>query len=175
MVNNATIAPLQLLVVAFDEPDFSGKIAEELNKVRDAKLIRIVDGLVVHKDKTGHIQTVEKSDLSFEEVGEYGAVLGALLGLGSGDENIVKDVSSSMQATFEERYEFGLDKEDVANIADELQEDSAALFLLIEHVWATPLRDAMRQANGVLLAQDFLSPELLIGIGAQAHAEAVSV
>jgi uncharacterized membrane protein len=174
MADVLKIAPLQLIVVAFDKPDFSGKILDELNKARDANLIRVVDGLVVHKDENGAIHSVEKSDLSFEEIGTYGAVLGTMLGLGSGDEDVVMATADNMQASFEKRYQFGLDKEDVSAIADEMEDDTAALFLLIEHVWALPLRNAMRQAGGILLAQDFLSPELLIGIGMQANAQAVS-
>jgi hypothetical protein len=35
-----------------------------------------------------------------------------------------------------------------------------------EHTWAIPLRDALRASGGIMVAQDFLSPEALIGLGA---------
>ena len=174
MNNEMQIGPLQLLVVGFEGPDFTGKIADELDKARKGNLIRVVDSLGVYKEKSGELQVRQKSDLSFEEIGAYGAVLGALLGIGSGDENVAKASAAMVKQNFEERYEFGLDKEDIEDIANELPKDSAALFLLIEHLWAIPIRDAMREAGGMLVSQDFLSPELLVGIGQQAYASAAT-
>ncbi len=40
------------------------------------------------------------------------------------------------------------------------------MLLVIEHTWAIPLRDAIRASGGIMIAQDFLSPEALIAIGA---------
>ena len=34
------IGPVQLLVVAFDEPHFTGAMVEELNRLRESDLIR---------------------------------------------------------------------------------------------------------------------------------------
>lgn len=159
------IAPLQLLMVGFEGPKFEGRIAKELDKLRGSNLVRIVDGVVIYKNSKGEVEVQEKSDLSFEEAGQYGAVIGALLGVGSGSAAIVQTSAEDMAASFERRYEFGLDKEDLADITENMENDTAGLVLLLEHLWAQPLRDALRDAGGVLLAQDFLSPELLISIG----------
>jgi hypothetical protein len=37
---------------------------------------------------------------------------------------------------------------------------------MVEHLWALPLRNVVREAGGILLSQDFLSPETLIGLAA---------
>jgi len=50
-------------------------------------------------------------------------------------------------------------------LTENIPAGDAMLILLIEHVWAIPFRNAVRDAGGVLLAQDFLSPELLISVG----------
>lgn len=39
--------------------------------------------------------------------------------------------------------------------------------MLIEHVWLMPLRDAIRAQKGRFLAHEFLSLEVLAGIGAE--------
>jgi uncharacterized membrane protein len=167
------IAPLQLLVVEFDKPDFTGKVADELDKARDSGLIRVVDGAIIYKDKDGAVTTRQKSDLSFEEIGTYGAVLGALLGVGAsdGDEDIARASAGAMRESFEERYQYGLDLEDVTEMVEGLPKNSVTMFLLLEHLWATPLRDALRESGGMLVSQDFLSPELLVSIGRQAKAQ----
>ena len=164
-VDLSTVGPLQILAVDFSEPTFSGKIRSELQKLRDQEMIRIVDGVAVQKDAAGDIIVLEESDLSSEENEQYGAIIGALIVIGSGDTEIAKQTSEYVAESFNERYEYGLDKQDLEDLADNIPNGDAALVLLIEHVWAIPFRNAVRDAGGVLLAQDFLSPELLISVG----------
>src|SRR4051794_38928655 len=76
------IGPVQLLVVAFDEPHFTGAIVEELNRLRQNDLIRLLDVLVVQKDLDGLVTAVQASDLSVGEAEDLGATTGALIGLG---------------------------------------------------------------------------------------------
>lgn len=164
------IGPLQLLAVAFDQPNFKGDIRRELQKLRDNKLIRIVDGIAVQKDTKGKLTVIEESDLTSDENRVYGAVIGGLIGIGSGDAEIAQATSDYVAEGFHERYEYGLDKEDLEDLAKQIPNGDAAMILLIEHVWAVPLRNAMRDAGGLLLAQDFLSPELLVGMGQEVFA-----
>jgi hypothetical protein len=46
-----------------------------------------------------------------------------------------------------------------------LPDGSSALVLAIEHLWAVPLRDAVRDAGGVVLAHRTFTPEDLIALG----------
>jgi uncharacterized membrane protein len=162
------IGPLQLLAVAFSQPDFQGKIQDELDKLRESKLIRIVDGMAVQKTETGKLIVMQASDLTSEENRRYGAVIGGLIGIGSGDAEVAQQTSDYVAEHFNKRYDYGLDAEDLRELAEQMQTGDAAIILLIEHVWAQPLRNAMREAGGMLLAQDFLSPELLISMGHEA-------
>jgi hypothetical protein len=52
-----------------------------------------------------------------------------------------------------------------ARLLDELPDGSSALVLAIEHLWAVPLRDAVRDAGGIVLAHRSLTPEDLIALG----------
>ena len=164
----STVGPLQILAVDFSEPTFSGKIRDELQKLRDHEFIRIVDGIAIQKDASGNVIVLEESDLSSEQNEQYGAIIGALIGLGSGDVEIAQQNSAYVAERFNERYEYGLDKEDLEDLTDNIPNGDAVLVLLIEHVWAIPFRNAVRDEGGILLAQDFLSPELLISVGQEA-------
>src|SRR3954463_15198872 len=84
------IGPVQLLVVAFDEPHVTGKIMDELNRLRVNDLIRLLDVLVVQKDLEGVVTAVQASDLSVGEAEELGATIGALIGLGYDGEDGMK-------------------------------------------------------------------------------------
>lgn len=169
-LNLKEIGPLQVLAVAFHKPDFTGKIREELQRLRDQKFIRIVDGIVVQKSNTGEITALEESDMTKDESKAFGAVIGGWIGIGSGNTMTTMQASEEMAEKFQERYEYGLDKEDLHDMAEGIPNGDAALVLLIEHRWLIPFRNALREGGGTLLAQDFLSPELLMSMGQVAAA-----
>ena len=49
------LGPVQMLVLGFAEPNFTGKIAAELDRLREHEFVKIVDALVVSKDDEGNI------------------------------------------------------------------------------------------------------------------------
>ena len=81
-----TIGPVQMMVIGFAEPNFTGKIAAELDRLRKLEFLKIVDALVVQKDDDGNITALQVSDLSQDEAKEMGAIAGALVGFGYGDD-----------------------------------------------------------------------------------------
>lgn len=168
------IGPLQLMVVAFDSPDFTGKIADEFLALAATDLIKVVDAVVVAKDPNGELTVLEVSGLNDEEFSKYGAYIGALFGIGTGDEMLAEKIAAASAERFQERYLYGLTGDDLDEIDKVIPKNGAALAILIDHRWAIPLRNAMREAGGLLLAQDFLSPELLIGLGSEIYEEATT-
>jgi uncharacterized membrane protein len=83
------IGPVQLLVVSFEEPNFTGEVIEELTRLRESKVIRLIDALAVEKSLDGDLTVVQWSDLSVDEAEGLGATVGALIGLGiSGEEGM---------------------------------------------------------------------------------------
>src|ERR1700752_42219 len=83
------IGPVQMLVLGFAEPNFTGKIAAELDRLREHELIKIVDALVVNKDEKGEVTALQASDRSQDEATEMGEIAGALIGFGYGTEEAV--------------------------------------------------------------------------------------
>ncbi|MFL5736722.1 MAG: hypothetical protein ACJ76P_05220 [Actinomycetota bacterium] len=161
--------PVQILVVGFDNIEFTGKILGELRRLKEHDIVRLVDLVVVAKDSDGEVAGVELSDLSQEEREQFGAILGALIGLGmDGDEETLEAgaIAGALAA------EDGLLGEDTMwSVADTIPADSTAAVALIEHRWAIPLRDAIRGAGGVPLADGWIHPEDLVAIGAMASAD----
>jgi uncharacterized membrane protein len=84
--------PIQMLVLGFDDPSFTGEILPELARLNDEDVIRLVDLLVVSKNADGEVEVLRSSSLSGEDAEAFGAVVGALigLGLGAGDDDVAE-------------------------------------------------------------------------------------
>ncbi len=160
-----TIGPVQMLVLGFAEPEFTGRIAGELDKLREHEFVRIVDALVVRKDDDGDVTALQVSDLSTDEAMEFGAIAGALIGLGAGD------VEAGAEAgALEGADGHVLPDEDLWFAADAIPPGSAAAVLLIEHLWAIPLRDSIVAAGGTALVDEWIHPADLVAVGLEGAA-----
>lgn len=160
------IGPVQLLVVAFDEPNFTGAIVEELNRLRASDQIRLLDVLVVQKDLDGDVTAVQVSDLSVEESEELGALIGALIGLGvDGEEGMVAGALLGAEAGADGHL---IPDSEMYDVADSIPAGSAAAMALIEHVWAVPLRNAIAEAGGAPVSDTWIHPLDLVEIGLEA-------
>ena len=155
--------PVQIMVVGFRETNFQGEVLAELKRLKELDIVRLVDLVVVTKDTGGEIIGVELSDLTTEETAELGAIAGALVGLGmDGEDGAEAGAIAGAEAT-----EGGiLGEEEMWSIADSIPLGTTAAVALIEHRWAIPLRDAIRDAGGVPLADSWIHPEDLVALGA---------
>jgi len=158
-----TIGPVQLLVISFDKPDFTGEILEELNRLRENDVIRLIDALAVQKGMDGSLVALQWSDLSIEEAEGLGATVGALLGLGlDGEAGMEAGAIAGMEAGSDGHL---IDEAEVWDVADAIEPGGAAAIALIEHLWAVPLRAAIARAGGVPISDEWVHPLDLIEIG----------
>ena len=158
------LGPVQLLTVGFDEPNFTGAIMDEFKRLREHDIVRLVDVLIVAKDDDGNVTQLEVSDLP--ELEEYGALAGALLGLGAaGEAGIEAGAEIGAEAMADGRM---YDPEEVWVLADQIPPGMVAAIVMLEHRWAIPLRDAITGAGGAVLVDEWIHPEDLVRYGAEA-------
>jgi uncharacterized membrane protein len=165
------IGPVQLLVLAFDQPHFQGEVLAELDRLKENDVVRVIDAVVVHKDANGEVEVVKRSDLSDDEAAEFGAVVGALVGLGAGG---LEGAEAGARAGAESAAE-GVDvfpEEEAWDVVADIPADSAAALVLLEHRWAIGLRDALASAGGMRVADGFIHPLDLVAVGVIAAEEA---
>jgi len=163
------MGPVQILVVGFGEDaQFKGKALDELKRLRDADLVHVIDLLAVHKNDDGSIDKIEISD--DDELLKLGAVAGALIGFGAAGEEGAEVGALAGAAAMADGSMF--DEDQVWYIADAIPEGMTAVVGVLEHTWAIPLRDAIRGAGGVPLADSWLHPEDLLAVGAEIGLEA---
>jgi uncharacterized membrane protein len=157
------IGPVQMLIVGFDEPKFKGEVLEELKRLKEEDIIRLIDLAVVRKDDEGNIETLHTSDLSEDEAMEFGAYVGALIGLGAaGEEGAEAGAVAGAEALADQQV---FDDDQVWYVADAIPNGTAAGIALIEHRWAIPLRDAIARAGGMPLADEWIHATDLVAIG----------
>jgi uncharacterized membrane protein len=158
-----TVGPVQLLVVAFDRPNFTGGIIQELVRLRENDMIRLIDVLAVEKTESGDLTALQWSDLSIAEAQDMGELAGALIGIGEAGE---AGIDAGMRAGREAGAGGHLiDDAEVWDLADSIPNGSAAAIALIEHVWAKPLRDAIVSAGGAAVCDEWVHPLDLVDIG----------
>jgi len=166
------IGPVQLLVIGFEKPDFHGEIVDELERLRENDMVRVIDALAVYKDSEGEMEVMHLSNLTRDEAIELGSKVAALIGLGiEGEEGLEKGAEIGAEEAAEHGIEVFPD-EPAWDVLDDIPNDSAAALVLLEHHWAVPLRDAIARAGGFRLAEGMIGPQDLVHIGLMTAAEA---
>ena len=165
------LGPVQIVVLGFDKPNFTGAILAELSRLKASDTVRLIDGALVNKNAVGDITIAKRSDLTEEEAKEFGGVVGALIGLGvDGFDGAAAGSAAGTAAASD-----GIDLFDPAkhwDLLEEIPNDSAAAILMLEHRWLTKLTDAIRDTGGFHIADGWIYPEDLIEIGLVAAGEA---
>ena len=165
-----TFGPVQMLVVGFDSDEFTGKIREELQRLKEHDIVRVIDLLAVRKSEDGELEILQESDLTQDEAVEFGALIGALVGFGAGGEEEATIAAVAGAAELEDGHVF--DDSEVWYLGDAIPPGTAAAIALLEHRWAIPLRDKIIEAGGVALADEWIHPRDLIAVGAMAEGAA---
>ena len=65
--------PVQVLVVGFDQPKFSGDVLAEFVRLREAGIVRLVDLLLVSRTEDGRLETLEAPEAGAADLGGLAA------------------------------------------------------------------------------------------------------
>jgi hypothetical protein len=134
------MGPVQVLVVGFDRPAFSGEILAEFARLRQAGIVRLVDLLLVSRAGDGAVETLAAP--AGTDTG-LGGLAAALLGQAEGEDETGVDTAG----------------DSVWSLADAVPPESVAAVALIEHIWAGPLNAAIQKAGGAPLEETWLAPD----------------
>jgi uncharacterized membrane protein len=152
-----------MLVVGFQGDKFTGEIREELARLKENDVIRLIDLLFVRKNDEGEIEVLQTTDLDQDEAEEFGAIVGALVGFGAGGEEEAERGAIAGAGELEDGHVF--DDDAVWYLSDAIPEGTAAAVALIEHRWAIPLRDKIAKAGGLTLADEWIHAKDLLAVG----------
>lgn len=127
--------PVDVVVLAFGEPQFDGSIFAELEKKASAGIIRVLDAMVLFKDKAEQCWKLDLEDLPAELSEAVGFIDTGTRGL--------------------------FDSEDAEILYEGMVAGSAVLALAIEHAWAVDLVNAA-YAQGIEVALNFRVPAPIV-------------
>jgi hypothetical protein len=135
--------PVQVLVVGFDQPNFSGEVVAEFARLRDAGIVRLVDMLVVSRTAEDTFEALDLAEGSEADLGEIAASI-----FGQPENSAATD-----------RHGAEVDTASTWSLADAIPVGGTAAVALIEHTWAGPLSAAIQRAGGTLLEETWLARE----------------
>jgi hypothetical protein len=128
--------PVQVLVVRYEQPVFSGEVLAEIRRLEQAGLVALVDLLVVTRDAQGGFDSLPlPTDVHVAVPGAAEAILGA----------------SGGAMHRETDGDWSLD--DVVPVG------STVAVALIEHTWAAGLRAAVLRSGGSPVDETWLAAE----------------
>ncbi len=117
--------PVEYLIVEFVGNHFKGEIVPALTDLLDQGLVRILDMAVISKDENGAVLLFEASELA-------------------------DDISQAL-ARLEGEHDDLLSENDLLMAAEDLANNSTAVALLFENVWAARFAQTIRSAGGDVL------------------------
>jgi hypothetical protein len=130
------IGPVQVVVVGFDHPRFSGEVIAEFSRLEDAGIVRLVDLLLVSRAEDGTFETVTHDKIP----SHFGGLAASVL---AWDEDVSMSAPDGGGSTW--------------SLADAVPLRGTAAVALIEHRWASPLRDAILRNGGRPLDETWLA------------------
>jgi uncharacterized membrane protein len=170
MADKRVTGPIQVFVIGFDPFEATGRIMAELRRVRKRGLIRLVDVLFVQKDRGGAIEnSMHMTDLTEGERLRLGAIAGGLIGLRAGGAQGAA-MGAELGALAVAERDAGLSVDRLRELGDAIPPGGAAAIVVIEHHWATQLRNSIADAGGRALMQAMISPEAIALVGDELRA-----
>lgn len=124
--------PIDYIIIGFEGNKFDGSILKAIADAVDSGVIGLVALSMVIKDSKGEVSEMALADL--------------------GDEIVA----------FTDKYKLDNSKvsvDDIEEVGELLENNTAAGMLIVEQLWAIPLKKALINANGVLLAEGRIHPE----------------
>jgi hypothetical protein len=130
------LGPVDYLVVEFPagQQNFTGEAAEELLRLHDAGIIRVMDLILIGKGDDGTIMAQELGDL--DQMGEF--------------------------ARLETELAETLAEDDVLALGAVMGPGSLGAVLVYENLWAAPFGAALRHAGGQLIANGRIPVQAII-------------
>lgn len=125
--------PIDYVVVGFDGVEFNGKILGELQEAVSKGVIDIIALAFVAKDNDGNVTTLDV--------------------LNDDDEYLIK-----LSQTLKDGDQI-IDQDDIDELGDILDNNTAAGLLVVEQLWAKPFKQALIDANGMLIAEGRIHPD----------------
>jgi hypothetical protein len=139
-----TLGPIEVVVLGFPGSRFTGEIRPRILDLVQRGIVSVVDALFISKDVEGAVTFLELQQLADDpDVAALGELLSRQLDL--------------------------LTADDATELVAGLEPGSSALALVFEHTWMIPVREAIVESGGILLADLHVPPDVVDQVVAAAE------
>jgi uncharacterized membrane protein len=132
-IDRSALGPVEMMAVAFPGNNFTGEILPALVELVESDVVRVIDLAFIHKDHNGDVTIAEYEDFANAAPG------------------------SELMTVLEEL----INDEDLEAFSEDLEPGNSVAILVWEDKWATRLANAIRNANGQILALDRVPREAI--------------
>ena len=136
--------PVDVAVIAFDEPKFDGSIASAIADLVAGGVVRVLDIILVNKDADGVVTLVEVTDVDGDGIPDLIALQGDIPGM--------------------------LSETDAGLAVEEMPNNTAIALLAWENTWLIRAGQAIRNNGGTLIAYERIPAEDVQAVLASADA-----
>ena len=130
-----TYGPVDFLALEFKTDRLKGEILPEVLELVKNKIVRVIDLVIIQKFDDGHHVAMEMQQLAPDVLALF--------------DPMEIEISGIIQA------------EDIANVAEVMENGTNTALLLFENLWAVKFREAVLRADGRLLAYDRIPFEVV--------------
>lgn len=123
--------PIDFLIVGFEGNNFNGGVLTSLADAVKNGVIDVLDLVVISKDNEGTVTVLDLSKLG---------------------DGYTLEIFSGVSGEF-------VKQEDIDETGELLENNTSAGLLIIEQLWAKPLKKALIDAGGVLVSEGRIHPE----------------
>ena len=120
------VGPVDVAIIAFDEPKFDGSIASAIADLVAGGIVRVLDIVLVNKDENGTVTLLEVTDIDGDGIPDLVALHGDIPGL--------------------------LSETDAGFAIEEMPNNTAIAMLAWENTWLVRAGQAIRDNGGTVLA-----------------------
>jgi hypothetical protein len=125
--------PIDYIIVGFEGNKFDGSILKSIADSIDKGVIDLIALAIITKDESGNVAMLDIANLGDSYAVEFAAKY---------------KVSSD-----------SIKQDDIDETSEILENNTSAGLLIIEQLWAKPLKKSLLDANGVLIAEGRIHPD----------------
>jgi hypothetical protein len=125
--------PIDYIIVGFEGNKFDGSILKSIADSIDKGIIDLIALAIITKDESGNVAMLDIANLGDSYAVEFAAKY---------------KVSSD-----------SIKQDDIDETSEILENNTSAGLLIIEQLWAKPLKKSLLDANGVLIAEGRIHPD----------------
>jgi hypothetical protein len=130
-----TYGPIDMIALEFESDQLKGEILPALLELAENKIVRVMDLVVIQKDKHGNHEALELEQLDEDLIAVF--------------DPLEVEISGIVQV------------EDIDAIAEGMENNTTVGVLLFENLWAIKFKEAVLNANGRLLIQERIPHEVV--------------